>query len=139
MNKSRLTLKIFLLIALNDVVDAIAQLFMKKGLVQTGMDSVTFANIAEFTARSASSWLVWLGIFVFALGFFIWIVVLYKIDLSIAMPVGSISYILVPLVAMVFLHERVGLVRWVGIFCIIVGIHFVSQSRKPAEEGLAHD
>ena len=134
MKDNRLTLKIFSLIVLNDVVDTIAQLIMKKGLIGTGIDSVTFGNIAEFAARNAASLLVWLGVLIYALNFFIWIVVLYKVDLSIAMPVGSTSYILVPLAAMLFLHEHVDLTRWIGICCVMCGIYFVSRSKKSPEK-----
>ena len=133
MKKSHLTLKILLLIILNDLVDTVAQVFMKKGLVQTGIDSVNLGNIAQFVALSASSAYLWLGIFVFALSFFIWIVILYKVPLSIAMPLGSFSYIFVPISAMLFLHESISLLRWAGIICIVFGIHFVAQSKKPAE------
>jgi len=135
MKKNNLTLKIFSLIVLNDLGDTLAQLIMKKGLVQTGIDSINFGNIAEFMTRNASSALVWLGILIYTLNFFIWIIILYKIDLSIAMPVGSTSYIFVPIAAILFLHEHVSPVRWIGILCIAFGIHFVSQSKKPAKEG----
>lgn len=111
MKENHLTFKIFSLIVLNDIVDTIAQLFMKKGL------------------DGASSLLLWAGIFIYALNFFIWIVILYKIDLSIAMPVGSTSYIFVPIVAIIFLGEEVSPIRWLGIVCIILGIHFVSKSK----------
>lgn len=125
-----LTFKIFALIVLNDIGDTIAQLIMKKGLISTGITSVTFANIAEFASGCASSVMVWAGLAVYLVNFFIWIVVLYKVDLSIAMPVGSTSYIFVPLAAVFFLGEQVSLVRWLGILCIVLGIHFVSRSKK---------
>jgi len=128
MKRNHLTWNIFFLVVLNDGVEALAQLVMKKGLITTGMTCVTFANFAEFVVRNASSFLVWLGILIYALSFFIWIVVLYKIDLSVAMPLGSVSYILVPLAAIVFLHEHVDIVRWVGIVCVVFGIYFVSKS-----------
>lgn len=130
MKENHLTFKIFSLIVLNDIVDTIAQLVMKKGLVATGFNNITLANITEFIANGASSFLLWAGIFIYALNFFIWIVILYKIDLSIAMPVGSTSYIFVPIAAIIFLNEEVSPIRWVGIMCIILGIHFVSRSKK---------
>jgi len=139
MSKSHLTLKIFLLIVLNDLIDTIAQLLMKKGLVRTGIDSINLGNIAQFAAFGASSAYLWLGIFVFALNFFVWIVILYKVPLSIAMPVGSFCYIFVPICALLFLHEDISPVRWAGIICIVLGIHFVAQSRKPAQEELQTD
>lgn len=135
MKNSGLTLKIFLLIVLNDIGDTIAQLLMKKGLLSTGIDNVNFGNIIEFTLKNASSWLVWLGIFVFILNFFVWIIILWRVDLSIAMPVGSTSYIFVPVAAMLFLHEKVCPARWIGITLIALGIHFVSKSRKTSKAG----
>ncbi len=107
---------------------------MKKGLIHTGISSVNFANLVEFAIKNASSLTVWLGISIYALNFFVWIFILYKVDLSIAMPAGSTSYIFVPIAAVFFLHEHVGLLRWIGILCIVLGIHFVCQSKKHVEE-----
>jgi drug/metabolite transporter (DMT)-like permease len=135
MKKSGLTLKIFALIVLNDLGDTLAQIIMKKGLVATGISSVTFSNIAEFAARNASSAFVWLGTLVYLFNFFIWIVVLYKVDLSIAMPVGSSAFIFVPLAAVIFLNEQVSVIRWVGIVCIVLGIHCVSRSKSAVKKG----
>ena len=61
MKRNYLTLKIFSLIVLNDVVDTIAQLIMKKGLAATGINVVTFGNVIDFLSRNATSILVWLG------------------------------------------------------------------------------
>ena len=124
-------MKVFALLVLNDLGDTLAQLLMKKGLLHTGISSVTFGNIVEFCARNSASLVLWLGIIVQVLNFFIWIVILYKVDLSIAMPAGSTSYIFIPVAASIFLHERVSLLRWAGIFLIALGIHFVSKSKKP--------
>ena len=137
--KKHLTLQVFSLIVLNDIVDSVAQFAMKKGLLSTGIDSVTLGNMLEFVSKGASSIVLWCGILLYALNFFIWIAILYKVDLSIAMPVGSTCYIFVPIIAVVFLHEQVGLLRWFGILCIIFGIHFVAQSRKSVPKGAAHD
>ena len=139
MKHSHLTLKIFTLIVLNDLVDTAAQLLMKKGLIQAGISSVNSGNMMEFAVKNASSVFLWLGILVYAMNFFIWIVILYRVDLSIAMPVGSFAYIFIPASAILFLHEHVSPVRWIGIACIVLGIHFVSQSTKLAKEGLRTD
>lgn len=130
MKSKAITLKIFFLIVVNDLGDSVAQLFMKKGLVQTGINSIGFGNLAEFISRNAASSLVWLGIFVYTVNFFLWIVILSRVDLSVAMPVGSTSYLTAPFMAMIFLNEKVGLLRWAGILLIILGIHFVSQSAQ---------
>jgi len=129
--RGHLTVKIFALLVLNDLGDTLAQLLMKKGLIHTGISSVTLGNILEFCSRNSSSLLLWLGIIVQLLNFFIWIVILYKVDLSIAMPAGSTSYIFIPIAAALFLHEHVSLLRWAGIAMIVLGIHFVSRSKSP--------
>ena len=129
MKTNHLTLNVFLLIALNDLCNTVAQLIMKKALMHTGISSVGLNNIVEFVARNASSPALWVGIIIYSMNFFIWITVLFKIDLSIAMPVGSMSYIMVAIAAMLFLHEHVSLIRWFAVLCIILGVYFSSRSK----------
>ncbi len=130
MKRNPLTLKLFFFIVSTDVLDSVAQLFMKKGLVATGIESVTLSNALDFIIHNASSPMVWFGILLYALTFFIWIVVLCQVDLSVALPLGSTSYIMIPLIAIVFLKESVSPLRWVGIALVIMGIHFVSKSKQ---------
>ena len=120
--KKALTWKIFLVILVSDTFDSLAQLFMKKGLSQTGIHLFPFPN--------AASPFLWLGILVYASNFFIWMIVLSRVDLSIALPVGGTSYALVPLLAILFLHESVRPLGWLGIALIILGILFISKSTR---------
>jgi len=48
----------------------------------------------------------------------------------VAVPIASFSYILVPLVSIIFLHERVGVLRWLGIIFILLGVIAVSLSSR---------
>ena len=137
MHKNHLTFKIILLIILNDLGDTLAQFLMKKGLITTGIEHVNFGNILDFTAQNAASPLVWAGIMVYTLNFLVWIIILFRVDLSIAMPIGSTSYIFVPLIAMIFLGEHVNLLRWIGIGAIILGINFVARSEHVVKGGSA--
>jgi undecaprenyl phosphate-alpha-L-ara4N flippase subunit ArnE len=68
--------------------------------------------------------------------FIIWSTILSRIDLSAAVPIASFSYILVPLVSIVFLHEKISNLRWLGIFFIILGVIFVSLSSQEKEVGV---
>lgn len=133
-----LSLKVFALIVLNDLGDTITQIFLKKGIAATGVERLSLDTLGDLIARALVSPLLWVGIFFFAFNFFIWILVLYKVDLSIAMPVGSTSYIFVPIAAMIFLNEHVSMLRWAGIALIVLGVHFVSQAKHsgtPIREG----
>lgn len=137
MKKNNLTLNMFFLIVLTDIGESIAQLLMKTGLNHTGMSTVTLANFPDFFLNNVSSVFIWLGILVYIANFFIWMAILTRIDLSVAFPVGSTSYIFVPVLSMIFLHERVDPLRWAGIAVIILGIHFVSQSTKTADREIS--
>jgi uncharacterized membrane protein len=68
--------------------------------------------------------------------FIIWSSILSKIDLSMAVPIASFSYILVALVSILFLHETITLLRWMGIFLILTGVIFVSVSSRVKESTL---
>lgn len=103
---------------MNDFLDSVAQVFMKKGLPVTG----SWPESAFF----------WLGILLYASNFFLWICILSRLDLSTAVPIASTNYIILPILAMIFLGEHVGPLRWLGIFFIIIGIHFISKS-KPSD------
>lgn len=132
----RLTLKIFALIVLNDILDSVAQLLLKIGVAQSGMANAALSNVPGFAFRIAASPFFMSGLAVGLVSYFLWLVILYRIDLSIALPVGSTIYVIVPLMAIIFLHEDVGLVRWTGIVLIMAGVHLVAKS-KVAPKGAA--
>ena len=120
-------------------MDSMAQLFLKKGLGDTGISVISFDNIIRFGVLSLSSWLVWLGILIYIINFILWLVIIYRIDLSIAMPVGSVAYALVPILAVIFLHEHISPIRWLGIAMILLGIYFTSQSKKETAQYVYSD
>ncbi|MCX8045168.1 MAG: DMT family transporter [Desulfobacterota bacterium] len=126
--KGKLTLEVFFLIILTDVIESFAELFWKKGALATGIDNVTFANVTQFMSSMLTGPEFLTGLFLYIVNFFLWVTVLSRVDLSVAFPTGSTSYIIVALLSMVFLDEHISLYRWSGIICIITGIYFISKS-----------
>ncbi len=126
---NQVPLKLFLLISLNDLIDTASQILMKKGLGSADINSAL--GFCAYLVDFAHPGLVffWLGLAVWVSNFFLWMFILSKTDLSIAMPLASISYILVPCAAMVFLHEGIPPLRWAGLALIVAGIYYVSQSK----------
>jgi drug/metabolite transporter (DMT)-like permease len=110
--------KIILLIVANDLLDTCAQLLMKKGVHH-------LFNIANHDCL-----LFWAGVAIYLFNFFLWMTILSKVDLSVALPLASSSYILIPIAAIFFLHEVVKPMRWLGLAFIIIGIYFISKSRS---------
>lgn len=137
MNKTGgITLRIFLAVFLNDAIDALAQVLMKKGIVGGAVTSWNFHDLIFFVTQNAVSPLVIAGIILYALNFFLWIIILTKIDLSLAVPLGSTTYALIPFSAVVFLHEKISMMGIAGILCVILGILVLSKS-KPVAPSMA--
>jgi len=123
-----LSLKIFFIIAFADILESAAEIFFKKGALATGISDITLHNVFPFVVKIFSSPMLWIGIFIYIFNFLLWMAIFSRIELSVAFPVGSVIYIIVPIFSMIFLHEHVTLVRWLGIFIICIGIYLVSQS-----------
>ncbi len=131
MSHSSLTWKIFFAIILNDIADSFAQVLMKKGLFFADADIWSIHALAGFLSHNVPSPLLWLGIAIYTANFFIWIAILSRVELSLAVPLGSTMYALVPIFAVVFLHETISPLRWLGIVFIITGTYVVSKSKQP--------
>ena len=112
----QLPLKILFFLVLNDLLDTSAQLLMKKGIHEL------------FNFSDPVSLFFWIGLVIYLSNFFLWMKILSQIDLSIALPLASVGYILIPLASILFLHEHVPNTRWLGLAFIMLGIYFVSQS-----------
>ena len=129
--KGVLTLQVFSLILLTDVLESVTQLFFKKGAMDTGFVDVSFASFLPYLYKILASGNLWIGIFCYVLNFFLWMAVLSQVDLSVAFPVGSTSHIMVPILAVLFVGEKISVLRWCGIFLIIIGIYFIQKSTQP--------
>jgi len=137
MFKKKITLKILTFLILSDVLETVTQYFFKKSVafaddfeVRTLIDGIVFLKIAF------SSPFLWAGLFSVLFTFIVWSTILSKIDLSVAVPVCSFSYVLVPLTCIIFLHEKITFLRWSGILFILLGVIFVSLSSEEKEAGL---
>lgn len=131
MFKGKLTLKIFLLLVFSDVLETwIQYCFKKSALAGLSFNVSSFSGALVFLGQAALSPYLWLGIISVALAFIIWSTALSRVDLSVAVPICSFSYIFIPVVSIIFLHEHVSVLRWLGIFFILAGVIFVSVTTK---------
>ena len=137
MIKKSLTLKILIFLIFSDILETLTHLLFKKGaLTQDHLDVNTVSAGLAFLGGVFSSPFLWLGLASVLCTFIIWSTILSKIDLSVAVPIASFSYILIPLSSALFLGESVSLSRWIGVIFILVGVFFVSLSTKESEVSL---
>lgn len=134
MSKKKITLSILLFLIFSDALETLTQYFFKKGAgIAEGFSVASVSDFYSFLRLVFSSGYIWMGLLTVALTFVVWSGILSKIDLSVAVPVASFSYVFVPIVSIVFLHEKINMLRWCGIFFILTGVVFVSLSSKEKE------
>jgi drug/metabolite transporter (DMT)-like permease len=131
MFKKKVTLKILLLLIASDILETIIHFFFKKSaLAQNNLAVVDIASALVFLKAVFASPFLWAGLLAVVTVFIIWSTILAKIDLSVAVPIASFSYILVPIASIFFLHEHITVLRWGGILFILTGVILVSLSSK---------
>jgi len=130
-------LAILAVLFLNEAVDSFAQFCFKQTSLAQGAPVITsLATAGSFLSGVLSQGYLWAGVAAVALVFVSWTAVLSKVDLSAAMPVTSLSYLMVALIAVLFLHERIPVLEWCGIILIMIGVAIVSwepmeKSKRP--------
>lgn len=116
----------YVLLAINIVLGVAGQFLIKFGVNRVG--GIEELGLAKFAATAFLSPFIISGIGLYAFSAFLWVVLLSKLDLSVAYPSLSVGYVLVLLVSALFLGEQVSLARFAGVALIIVGIVFVFRS-----------
>lgn len=119
----------FLLLCSAMLCAGIGNIFLSRGMKQVGtLASWRPAVMGRFFLRSASNRNVLAGVLVSCGYFFLWLVVLSLADVSWALPMNGIEYLMVAFLAQIFLKERVTKERWIGIGLISTGIFFMIGS-----------
>jgi multidrug transporter EmrE-like cation transporter len=112
------------------LLGVLGQLLLKMGMTQVG--TLEFggglADLVQLGLRVFSNLKVLGGFAAYGLSSLFWIVVLSKIDLSLAYPMLALNYVLVPLTAWLFLGEHMPSLRWLGIGVIVVGVIIISRT-----------
>jgi undecaprenyl phosphate-alpha-L-ara4N flippase subunit ArnF len=122
-------------LATSIVASALAQLFMKAGMVALHDQQRDFSSLADFLPAllftGAGAWVIG-GLFCYGISIVAWLRVLSAYALSYAYPMLGISYILVYVGAVIWprLAEPVSIPRTVGILLVVAGIMLVTGSRS---------
>ncbi len=68
------------------------------------------------------------GVLVMAVGFFLWVGLMSKFDLSYLYPFDGLNRVLLMIAASIFLKEKMTLNLWVGVLLICAGVLLVARS-----------
>ncbi|MEK6941065.1 MAG: transporter [Nanoarchaeota archaeon] len=104
------------------------QLSLKYGMIRHGEINLKINTLVKDFFHVFTRPFVMLGVVLYGLSGIIWIVVLSKLDLSMAYPLVSVSYVLVALLSKFLFKENISKLRWVSIIVIMIGVSIVSLS-----------
>jgi len=135
MPKKKITLTILLFLIFCDILETFTQFCFKRSAF-TAIDIANLNQIAAFLHSAIASPFLWMGLLSVFTTFVIWSTILSKIDLSVAVPIASFSYILVPIASIIFLHEKITPLRWVAIVFILIGVILVSLTSEEKKESM---
>ena len=126
--RGRLDLTSFLLVTFSVGMSVSAQLALRHG-----MAAVAASGGSLVTGAATSPWVLG-GLTMYGLGTVTWLLLLSRIDLVVAYPLGSLNFVFVTALSGFVLHEQVPTLRWVGTVLILVGIYVVARGEHPAAD-----
>src|SRR5580692_31750 len=118
----------YVAIALSVVLDACAQVLLKKGADH----SVSHGSLFGI-AGLQSGW-VWLGIIAMVTSFSSWIYSLRYVPLNVAANLTGVVHVLVPLICWWGMGEQIDAKRWLGIGLVIAGVFIIARPLMKVEE-----
>jgi len=114
-----------LLIFISIASGAAGQLFLKIASNQTSNQ-----NTIYFFLGLLKNPFAWLGVVTYGISFLLWMQLLKVFDLSYLRPLVGFGYLITAILAMIFLQEKITLVRWIGMLLIVAGVYLVGVTAK---------
>jgi drug/metabolite transporter (DMT)-like permease len=124
----------YLILAIVTLTSALGDTFLAIGMKQLGPVSVH--HLSTLLVALKVPWVL-AGI-VLLIGFFAsYLTALSWADVTFVLPATSFAYVVVALVSRFWLHEQITPARWLGIFCIVAGVGFVTRGPAYTEHPAA--
>src|SRR5215475_7310287 len=121
--------KMLLILLIGLIFEAAGVVLLKKGISQIGeVQKIVPSEVVRIVAAGATNPTVLLGVFFEALFFACLLILMSKSDITFLWPLTALSFVFSTLAAILFLHERVSAIRWVGVVFIMIGAACISYS-----------
>lgn len=122
-------LKTLIVMLIAITAGAIGDIFLTQGMKGAGdLSAMNLRQIVDTVFKALSNWRLIIGTALQAVYFGLWLAVLSWEDLSVALPLQALSYLVVAFLAQWYLGEHVSGMRWAGICLICVGVALVTRS-----------
>ena len=111
------------------IAGTIGDIFLARGMKELGdISAMNLKGILNVALQALTSPKLMLGTAMLAIFFFLWLAVLSWEDLSVALPMQALNYILVAFLSQYFLHEVVTPLRWAGTVMVAIGVIMITKS-----------
>lgn len=120
-------IKYFIDILIVTLLLASSQVFLKLGLDKIGGFTIHFNTLLSDVIPLVKSFHIWMGVLCTFIGALFWLTVLSKIELSVAYPLISLSYVFGYIAAIFILGESVSFVKFVGVGAIMLGVFLITR------------
>ncbi len=108
------------------MLNCIAQLLMRKGMLQVG--EVDFTNLFNNLGNMISNLWLWGAMLCYILSILLWVAVLSKVEVSFAYPFSSLGFVVAAVIGFLVFHEHLSPLRIAGIIVICVGCYLIYKS-----------
>ena len=124
-----MTAKVFFLIITCVTLSALSQMVMKLGMSGPQTQAALANGFKLSTAWDVVTNLyVFLGLSMYVVGAGLWLLVLSKVDVSMAYPFVGLGFVMTMFLGWAFLNESIGIARISGTLFIVAGVILVSRS-----------
>ncbi len=113
-----------LLILIVVFLSSVGQILLKQGVSSIRLGDGVFSAL-RFGFGCATNYFVILGLACYALGAFLWLLVLKISNLSVAYPMISLTYPLVVFLSYLLFREPISLRQVIGIVAIMLGVSLI--------------
>ena len=106
------------------ILTTFGQVFMKQGMIE--LSGFSMMSPSMLWAMFCNVWIL-AGILCYCVSSVAWLAALSKLELSFAYPFMSFGFVLVTFMSWIFFHERISLLRLVGVLIIVIGVVIISR------------
>lgn len=122
-------LKTLLLLLFALTVVALGEVCLRKGMKEIGEFPIFQAGeLVRALSAAVTNRTILFGVSLHFLFFICWLIVLSRLELSLALPLTSFSYVLGVFFSSYLLHEEVSATRWIGVILVVIGVLFITRS-----------
>lgn len=122
-------LKTVVVMLLAVTAGTIGDLLLARGMKEIGdISTMNFRGILNVSLQALTSPKLVFGTAMLAIFFFLWLAVLSWEDLSVALPMQALNYILVAFLSQYLLNEVVSPLRWAGTVLVAIGVIMITKS-----------